>query len=64
MAMMETVGALMKGKLTPADKKKMEDAAKKRGEGAMKPGDLEKAVGGAASPFSYLLNMAKSKKAK
>jgi hypothetical protein len=66
MAMLDAVGSLMKGKLSAADKKKMEEKMKREGNAAMKaakPGDLGKNVTGAASPFSYLLNMAKKKKA-
>jgi hypothetical protein len=66
MAMLDAISALMKGKLSASDKKKLDDRAKKQSAEAAakaKPGDLEKNVTGAASPFSYLLNMAKKKKA-
>jgi len=63
---MDAVGALMRGKMSATDKKKMDDMKKReKAEAAAraKPGDLEKNVTSAASPFSYLLNMAKKKKA-
>ena len=66
MAMMDTVGSLMRGKMSVADKKKMDDMKKREAAEAAaraKPGDLGKNVTSAASPFSYLLKMAKKKKA-
>ena len=67
MAIMDTIGAAMKGKLSKKDKKKMderaiEDAKTGAERAKREPDALQNDVKRAVSPFSYLFDTTKKKK--